>query len=172
MLMKNPFIYLALLLLIVIMGCNKKYYDGKDLVLKDGLLYKSSQKNPFTGKIKALINKQVLEYAVVNGMKNGEFIFRFENNNIQMKGNIVNNNNEGVWNYYFPDGTIESTGIFLNNNPDGTWRWFYPNGQIKEQGNFNAGKREGEWLSYKTDGTLYITREFKDGELLDSLLSN
>ena len=170
--MKNRTLYLTLALLIfIISGCGSKPYDGSDLVLKDGLLYRGNQAEPYTGKVIGKADFKTIEYYVLNGKKNGEFILRYRNNNVQMKGKIINNKNEGTWNYYYPDGVLESTGNFKNDLPDGIWKWFFGEGTLKETGKFVAGKREGKWLSYNSDGSLYISREFKENIQVDSALA-
>lgn len=162
-----------LLFAIISFSCGQKKYDsGRDLITKDGLIYKIGEKEPFTGKVKGKANNKNIEYEVKNGLKNGEFILYFPNGNIEIKGKIVDGENEGEWNYYYPNRSLESQGNFKNDLVDGKWVWYFPNGNLKEEGKYVEGKREGEWLSYYNDGgELYIKRYYKDNVITDSVLA-
>lgn len=171
--MKNSIICsIIVLTLAATPGCgNKQNYNGRDLVLRDGLLYRGTRDKPYSGKVVDTVSGKLLEYNISNGKKNGEFILKYMNNTLAMKGNIVDNRNEGTWNYYYPDGKLESSGYFRNDLPDSTWKWFFQNGDLKETGKYDMGKRDGKWLSYGDDGRLFVTRIFKDGLLKDSVLA-
>ena len=161
-----------LLIAVISFGCGQKKYDsGKDLVTKNGLIYKIGEKKPFTGKVKGKANNKAIEYEVRNGLKDGEFVLYFPNGNIEIKGKIVEGENEGQWNYYYPNRSLESQGNFKDDLVNGKWLWYFPNGNLKEEGKYVAGEREGEWFSYNDDGSLYIKRYFKDNVLTDSVLA-
>lgn len=169
---KNVFNLSFLMIAIILFGCGQKKYDsGKDLVTKNGLIYKIGEKKPFTGKVRGKAANKNIEYEVKNGLKDGEFVLYFSNGNVEIKGNIVKGENEGQWNYYYPNRTLESEGNFKDDLVNGKWLWYYPNGNLKEKGKYVNGKREGEWLSYNDDGSLYIKRYFKDNVLTDSVLA-
>ena len=158
----------VLLIAVISINCGKKYDNGEDLIVKDGLIYKIGDKKPFTGKVKGKANDKTIQYEVNNGLKNGEFILFFSNGNIEMKGNIVNNENEGEWKYFYSDSRLQLQGNFKDDLVDGRWVWYFPNGILKEEGNYVDGKREGQWLTYNDDGTLFIKRNFKDNVQIDS----
>ena len=162
---------LLILLSIVFLNCSEEYDSGKDLYMKDGLIYKQGENKPFTGKVKGEASKKTIQYEVRNGVKSGEFIVYFPNGNVELKGNMVENKNEGEWSYYYSDKTLESRGDFKNDLADGKWVWYFHNGNLKEEGKYEEGKREGEWLSFNDDGSLYIKRYFKDNVQIDSVMA-
>lgn len=168
-------IFISFLIVILFFSCNQKEEEklSNPLVLKDGLLYSDSLSTvPFTGRNKSNMFDMKIEYDVVNGKKNGDFITYYPNNKIQMKGKMKENKNVGEWKYYFPDGSLETSGYYENDIPTGNWLWFNPQGKIIEEGNYLNGNREGEWKSYDTLGELTIVRLYKENELIDSTKIN
>jgi antitoxin component YwqK of YwqJK toxin-antitoxin module len=135
-------------------GCNQ-YYSNQNIEIKeDGLIYKVGQENPYTGRIIDTLSNNVLEYEVVNGMKNGEFRLSSIEGAISVYGKIENNRNIGEWKYYYPNGQLESIGNFKYDNPHGKWNWYFPDGNIREIGTFFNGKKQGKWYKYSRDGLL------------------
>ena len=163
---------LLILLSFIFFNCAEKYDSGKDLYMKNGLIYKKGENKPFTGKVKGKANNKTIQYEVKNGLKDGEFILYFPNGTVQIKGNMIKNKNEGEWSYYYSDKTLESRGDFKDDLANGTWVWYFHNGNLKEEGKYTDGEREGEWRSFNDDGSLYIKRYFKDNVLVDSVMAN
>jgi hypothetical protein len=166
----------TVLAIILLFGCNASIHkpaDGKStpLVLRDGILYAdSTAKVPFTGRNKSKALDQFVEYDVVNGIKEGDFIIYYPNQKVQMAGKMSNNKNVGEWKYYNPDGSLETIGNYVDDKPSGTWIWYYPNGKIAEEGNYKEGKRDGKWKTYDTTGSQVIIRMYKEETLIDSTL--
>lgn len=117
------------------------------LVLKDGLLYCDSlSTTPFTGRNKSRMLDMKIEYDVVNGKKNGDFIVYFSNDNVQIAGKMKENKNVGEWKYYFPSGSLQTSGFYENDIPTGKWTWFNPQGKLlkKEFMLEESGKGNGK----------------------------
>ncbi len=171
-------IFLLLLISILVFSCGIKKPKTNDdlsapLVNKNGLYYKDSTSTvPFTGRNKSKALDQVVEYDVVNGVREGDFIIYYPNKKIQMAGKISKDKNVGEWKYYYEDGSLQTVGNFNEDKPSGLWTWYYPNGKVAEEGNFLEGKRNGEWKSYDTTGTLKILRKYKLEKLIDSTAVN
>jgi len=170
--LKNLFI--IIIAVITLSGCKTNINipaDGKStpLFLRDGLLYAdSTAKVPFTGRNKSKALDQVVEYDVLNGVKEGEFIIYYPNQKIQMIGKMKGNKNVGEWKYYFSDGSLQTSGYYDDDIPNGKWIWYNPKGKIMEEGNFLNGIRDGEWKSYDSVGNLSIVRIYKDSLMIDS----
>jgi len=153
-------------------ACNQ-YYTGQDVVIKeDGLIYKIGQEDPYTGRIIDTLQNKVVEYDVVNGMKNGEFSLSSYEGIPSVYGSIKDNRNIGVWKYFYPNGQLESTGNFSFDNPHGKWVWYYYNGNIKETGTFFNGDKAGTWYSYSLSGTLLSITLFDEGEKINEIKFN
>jgi antitoxin component YwqK of YwqJK toxin-antitoxin module len=159
---------------LLVLSCAKlevKNGISKPLVLKDGLLYSDSLSNTlFTGRHKSKMMDQKIEYQVIDGIREGDFIIYYPNDNIQMIGKMSQNKNDGEWKYYASDGSLETLGSYSDDIPDGKWIWYKKNGIVLEEGNFSLGKRDGEWKSYDTTGVLRTLRSYKMDKLIDSTL--
>lgn len=163
--------FISVLIVIIFISCNQKDEEklSNPLVLKDGLLYSDTlSTTPFTGRNKSRMLDMKIEYDVIDGKKDGDFIVYFPNDKIQMAGTMKENKNVGEWKYYFSDGSIETSGYYDNDIPNGKWKWFNPQGIIIEEGNYIEGNREGEWKTYDSVGSLDIVRLYKENILIDS----
>lgn len=158
-----------------IISCSEKDKSDlqKPLVLKDGLLYKDSiSTKPFSGRNKSKMLDMFIEYDVVNGIKEGDFIVYFPNKKIQMIGKMKANKNTGLWKYYFKSGVLQTSGYFNDDKPDSIWSWYNEKGILIEEGSFLKGKRNSEWRSFDTLGSLQVIKIFKDDLLIDSIRIN
>ncbi len=150
-------------------ACNRYYSDQNIEIKEDGLIYKVGQGNPYTGRIIDTLQNKVLEYDVVNGMKNGEFRLSSIEGIVSVFGSIKDNRNIGEWNYYYPNGQLESKGNFIYDNPHGKWVWYYSSGNIKETGTFLNGNRTGTWYNYNWEGTLLSIAMYDEGEKINEV---
>ncbi len=150
-------------------ACNQ-YYTNQNIVIKeDGLIYKVGQDDPYTGRILDTLQNKIVEYDVVNGMKNGEFRLSSEEGIVSVYGSIEDNRNIGEWKYYYPNEQLESIGNFKNDYPHGKWVWYFSNGSIKETGTFLNGKKTGTWYRYSWEGILLSITMYDEGEKINEV---
>lgn len=178
----RKFILLAGVLLLIVgllASCNQNEVPASSLELRDTLIYKKGEAQPYTGHEKARIKDKIIEYDVVNGIKQGDFKLYSLNGNLQIEGRLKDNKNVGLWKYYYETGELESKGEFENDKPRGEWTWYYPSGKIKERGNYFEGKRIGKWKDFDEDGNVTEEKDFSlqdsvsgDGSFLDKLVKN
>ena len=138
-------------------------------IIKNGLIVNPSNNSIYTGKIVDTVENKIIEYNVVKGLKNGEFIIRYMNGNYQIQGNMKDNKNTGEWKYYYPSGQLESVGNFKDDIVSDEWIWFYKNGKRKEKGVFVDGKRDGKWNMYDQDGNIKTILYFSHGKIITRL---
>ena len=150
-------------------ACNQYYTDQNVVVKEDGLIYKIGRDDPYTGRIIDTLQNDVVEYDVVNGMKNGEFRLSSEEGIVSVYGIIKDNRNVGKWKYFYPNGQLESVGNFSYDNPHGKWEWYYFNGSIKEKGTFLNGYKTGSWYRYNIEGSLLSIRTYDEGEMINEV---
>jgi antitoxin component YwqK of YwqJK toxin-antitoxin module len=150
-------------------ACNQYYNDQNIEIKDDGLIYKVGQNDPFTGRIIDTLQNKIVEYDVVNGMKNGEFRLSSYEGIPSIYGSIKDNRNIGVWKYYYPNGQLESIGNFNYDNPHGKWNWYYYDGSLKETGTFLNGNKAGTWYTYSLEGNLLSIKMFDEGELINEI---
>jgi antitoxin component YwqK of YwqJK toxin-antitoxin module len=142
------------------------------VIKEDGLIYKVGRNDPYTGRIIDTLQNKVVEYDVVNGMKNGEFRLSSYEGIPSIYGSIKDNRNIGVWKYFYPNGHLESIGNFNFDNPHGKWVWYYYNGNIKETGTFFNGKKTGTWYIYSWEGILLSITMYDEGEKINEIKFN
>ena len=168
-------LFLKAILFIVFMlitACGKYYSDQHIEIKEDGLIYKVGRDAPFTGRIIDTVENKIVEYDVIDGLKNGEFRISSIEGVVTMMGNVEDNMNVGEWNYFFPNGQLESKGYYNNDLPEGRWVWFHPNGNLKETGTFLEGIKTGRWYQYNSDGNLVLIVYYDFGEIIDEIHVN
>jgi antitoxin component YwqK of YwqJK toxin-antitoxin module len=162
-------LFLTMLIIVTVIRLNNNSIKEKESLLKiNGLLYKNGSKSPFTGIEKSKVRDRILEYDVVNGIKNGRFKVFYSDGTLQISGQLINDKNEGLWQYFYTNAQLESQGDFKNDLPTGSWYWYFPDGKIKEEGVFIEGKREGKWVSYKENGQVDTEKNYENGETVAS----
>ena len=164
-------LYISIFISFLFISCTQKEEEklSNPLVLKDGLLFSDTLSTvPFTGRNKSRMLDMKIEYDVVEGKKEGDFILYYPNDKIQMTGKMKDNKNVGEWKYYFLDGSIQTTGFYDNDIPTGHWMWYNPDGKVIEEGEYIDGKREGAWKNYDSLGLIEIVRLYKENNLIDS----
>ena len=164
-----------IVILLTVFACKQKeeVQYSNPLVLRDGLLYEDSKSTkPYSGRHKSRMKDMKMEYEVVNGIREGDFIIYDSNDKIQMEGKMKNNKNNGLWKYYYPDGSLQTSGYYNQDTPDSIWKWYYNDGKVYEEGKYRNGIRDGEWKSYDSTGSPSIVRLYKDDKLIDSTKVN
>jgi len=162
------FSILIVLFSIVFASCGKEEIPKSSLIIKDNLLYKRGGEVPFTGRERALVNDNIVEYDVKDGYKHGEFRIFSQDGILEVQGQIDSNRNVGKWEYFYPDGQIESEGYFINDLPQGKWVWNYPDGKRKEEGYYQNGKRIGMWYQFKNNGEVIFEKNYDLNDTLST----
>ena len=163
-----PFVLLIIISFLMQACGSENIPDGK-IYQENGTIYSQATNEPFTGRIIDTLGNRILEYDIVEGLKNGEFIIYFLNHQPEIYGKIKNNKNEGKWSYYYQNGKLESQGNFKNDLPTEKWVWYYPDGTVKEEGYYLNGKKEGIWTLYDEKGDLKATFIFRDNEIVNQV---
>jgi antitoxin component YwqK of YwqJK toxin-antitoxin module len=157
----------AVVILVPVISTVSAYpQKSNHIVITDGLIYMRGEDSPYSGRVLDTLENKILEYDVVNGLKNGEFkISTFSGNN-SVYGFIKNNKNVGIWKYFYEDGNLESIGGFHEDKPMGKWKWFYQNGNLKSVGIYILGQHEGRWMNYDDEGFLVSIINYTKGEII------
>ena len=66
----------------------------------------------------------------VDGLPEGEWIFRHANGNISSQGTYIAGIKQGRWQSFYADGSPESDGLFLDDQPHGAWRYWNEAGEL------------------------------------------
>lgn len=169
----SSFVIILFSFLFLIAACKKEAPHKKSMLIeeKNGLIFLQGSNTPFTGTVHDTVNKKVVSYEVVEGIKNGEFKISSLNGKIEMSGKMVNGKNEGKWQYFYPGGELESEGYFMNDSANGKWTWFYEDSVKKEEGFLINGKKDGRWVQYDEKGNIVLETFFKDDQEIDNKIN-
>jgi antitoxin component YwqK of YwqJK toxin-antitoxin module len=124
------------------------------------------------------------------GRQDGEWVYYYENGQINRRVNYQNGKLHGVWEMHRPDGTLAAERSFESGLRDGTWilyddtgkqklleenyaagklhgpaKMWYPNGQLRREMAFKESQRHGLIEEYKEDGTKVNVISYLDGKL-------
>jgi len=159
---------LSILLILLFVNSDVNYFQQDRIIFPNNdIIYSNDNSVPFTGKmLDTLDNKLIVEFNVVNGLKQGKFSLLTLDGSFAVQGYMNKNKNDGNWKYYYEGGQLECTGEFDNDDPAGKWIWFYQNGTLKCEGTFINGKPEGLWRKYNADGTIFMIINYRFGEVI------
>lgn len=85
-------------------------------------------------------------------VQQGDYIAKYPNGIIKMRGFYVNGKREGQWTSFFESGTVQSEGFFKNGLRDGKALVYFENGQLYYEGYYKDGKEVGKWVFYDETG--------------------
>lgn len=169
--MKSIYFFLILFITVTNTYAQKKQY-----------FYKNSNKVQSYGEL-------------VDGKKNGEWVFYFPNGMIQAKGNYVMDKPEGKWlmaknsdpdfmqevyykngnevirneyKAYYSTGELRASCPIINAKFEGIYKEFYKDGKLGVSVTYKQGKREGETLIYYPNGKLRMKTFYQKDKIIGS----
>ncbi len=90
----------------------------------------------------------------------GDYVSKYPNGVIKLKGFYVNGKRNGEWMSFFENGKIQSDGFFKDGLRDGKALVYFPNGQIYYEGYYDNGKEIGKWIFFDDKGTKINEKDF------------
>ena len=100
---------------------------------------------------KSLTNKNIIT-KIEQETKTGEFIEKYDNGTIKIKGDLVKGLRQGLWESFFENGVKWSESTYLFGIREGAYKIFYPNGKLKIHGAYKNEKKSGIWYFYNENG--------------------
>lgn len=116
-----------------------------------------------SGKIQMTGNYQSRKFKI----KEGQFIYYFENGQISSDGKYLNNNKIGYWTSFYENGFKRSEVNYLNGILNGEYKSYYKNDQIESEGSFLNGNYDGVWKWYFKNGNMSTKETYANNELID-----
>lgn len=90
---------------------------------------------------------------------NGEFVDRYENGVIYMKGEVSGGIREGEWITFYRSGKEWSRGIYKNGLRQGHGVSYFENGQKSSEGEYKDDKMTGVWKFWDENGNV-VEKDF------------
>ena len=83
-----------------------------------------------------------------------------------VEGSLVEGIRQGQFVWYHKNGTIRAEGIYINGKLEGLYTCYYNNGNLKGRGHYKSGKREGSFLWYdRTRGYQKSEENYVNGKV-------
>ena len=162
-------ILFALFLFGYILNINNKdkESDETSLILNKGLIFIEGEIIPFTGRIQdTLSNNLIVEFNVVNGVKDGQYLVFNSFGKLVVSGCIKQNKNCGTWEYYYDNGQLRCIGSYQDDKQSGKWIWYQRNGLKECEGTFLNGSMQGKFLKYDDNGEVRLIINYISGEVI------
>lgn len=90
----------------------------------------------------------------------GDYITKYPNGIIKMKGYYVNGKRNGQWTSFFESGNVQSEGFFKDGLRDGKALVYHGNGKIYYEGYYKDGREVGKWVFYDTSGVKVNDKDY------------
>lgn len=84
----------------------------------------------------------------------------YSDHSLRCEGTVVNGLREGHWVFYFPDGNKQAECTYVSGSEDGPYRVYRENGAPYYIGQYTMGVRSGLWEVYDQDGNLVTTQDY------------
>jgi antitoxin component YwqK of YwqJK toxin-antitoxin module len=121
-------------------------YDDLGNIVSNGIIDREGNKQ---GEWKDFFNtgkRKKDEGAYKNNLRDGKWIFYFENGNTEQIGSYKNGKENGEWIRYFESGKTYVDENFYSGKEDGMYTEYDSLGNVITQGEFLEGEKEGDWI--------------------------
>lgn len=95
-------------------------------------------------------------------IKQGYFVYYYENGGKSAEGKYVNNWAEGPWIYWYENGRKKSEGECKENQEVGTWIYWNEDGTKKCEGTYSNGYKLGTWTYWRPDGKVFSKETYAE----------
>ncbi|OFY91199.1 MAG: hypothetical protein A3K10_15635 [Bacteroidetes bacterium RIFCSPLOWO2_12_FULL_31_6] len=104
--------------------------------------------------------------------KEGEWIWYFENGNIEVLANFKNGKLDGFYQYFFDNGILNYSLSYIEGEPDSEYKLYNKKGALTEHKFFSNGKLNGLYTSYYDVGEDYpeVMIPYKNG-VIDGIVT-
>ena len=163
-------ILLASFLFVNILNINNKDKESDEacIILNNDLLFIEGEILPFTGRIQdTLSNNLIVEFNVVNGVKDGQYLVFNSYGKLVVSGCIKQNKNTGTWEHYYDNGQLRCIGSYQDDKQSGKWIWYQRNGLKECEGTFLNGSMQGKFLKYNDNGDVKFMINYISGEVIN-----
>jgi antitoxin component YwqK of YwqJK toxin-antitoxin module len=104
---------------------------------------------------------------LINGKKNGTWVYYFENGNVSRKINFKDDLEDGLVKTFFPDNKRNEEIFYSNGNVDSLYR-FYRTGKMKERTYYSSNRKDRNTFLFDSLGNGKTEYIFKNGRFIKS----
>ena len=150
--------------LLIITSCTKtkhEYYsNGK---LKSEIHYRFGKETGISSYYHDWYPTTIMEVEMKRGKKDGKFIKRYFNNNLEIVAYYKNDIIEGVERQFYLNGNPSLETNYLKGKKNGKVTSWFSDGSISESGCFLNDLFDGEWINYDERGLIVGEALFVEG---------
>lgn len=147
----RKYLITGLIIILFITGCSKEV-DSSQIVMRNGLMYLTNKKKPFTGTITEGYNTM----EVKKGKLHGEFYEYYNNGELERKSQYKNGLLDGTIEMYFPGNYKMAQFEYKNGKMDGDFITYYQNNSIWYYAKYKENKEVGEHYYNHENGNLRL----------------
>lgn len=84
----------------------------------------------------------------------GIYLEKYENGNIQIRGDVLSGMADGLWQWYYENQSLEISGYYSQGKRHGQWTWYDKKGIMQKREYYEQGSPIGKWDEYYPGGSL------------------
>ena len=93
-------------------------------------------------------------------VQNGNYITKYPNGVIKMRGFYINCKRNGQWTVFFENGNVQSEGFYKDGLRDGKATVYFVTGAIYYTGYYKDGREVGKWTVYDEKGNKVNEKDY------------
>ncbi|MBI3501819.1 MAG: hypothetical protein HY063_08500 [Bacteroidetes bacterium] len=93
-------------------------------------------------------------------VQQGDYILKYSNGVIKMRGYYINGKRNGQWTSFFENGNVQSEGFFKDGFRDGSAKVYYESEKLYYEGYYKDGKETGKWIFYDEQGNKIQEKDY------------
>ena len=164
---------ILLSLTLLLFGCGDSEVNKNDTQTRNGKIYLPNSREPYTGTVYTIHSKigegfgdTASETQYVDGLKHGDHVSFYTNEQVKEKGDYEDGKHGGIWVSYHENGQLYFRETYKNGKRDGPYVRYYDDGQLYSKGTYKNGEEDGPWVHYYNDGRIWTKGTYKDGKFI------
>tara|TARA_B100001250_G_scaffold387215_1_gene384393 strand:- start:3106 stop:3609 length:504 start_codon:yes stop_codon:yes gene_type:complete len=150
-------------------GFSQEKINVINLVKYGEKFFKENDNEPFTGlvfDIDKTTGKKILNYKMVNGVKNGFYKEFYFDGSKKYEEIFKNGKRDGSSILWYRSGKKWLHSFYKDGKIDGLWTWWYENGLKKEEFIYKDGIKNGLYIKWYENGNKKQETTFIDDKLI------
>jgi antitoxin component YwqK of YwqJK toxin-antitoxin module len=108
-------------------------------------------------------DKSLSKGEIINGLKEGEWLFYYPDGKIMAKELYKNDELNGKSFSYYPNGLLSGIEYWVDDLQEDSAFYFHPNGKLNRKGRYEKGVYQGIWLTFFENEVLNQLVYYVDG---------
>lgn len=123
-------------------------------------LYVDSEGNLFSGTVSKSVDGIKTDFAVKEGVIDGEAHYYYASGNLMESGMYVKGIKDSKWTRYSESGTVMAVAFYNMGKKTGTWLVYDEKGNKRYEMNYLNGEKTGVWTNWDENGMIASTKDY------------